>query len=300
MKEELIIGTEDEKKRLDVFLSERYSQFSRSRIKNAIESGEILLQGKVVKSGEKLKVGQRVEIKIEEEKPLDAKPEDIDFEIVYEDSDLLVINKPQGLVVHPCSSTKEGTLVNGLLARIKDLSGINGVLRPGIVHRLDKNTSGLMLVAKNDFAHNNLAKQIKDKACKRKYLALLEGNLKENEGRIDNFLARSKSDRKKIAVCDEGKRAITDFKVVKRYKSSSLVEFSLQTGRTHQIRVHAAFLHHPVVGDDVYGHEVKGLKGQLLHSYSIQFVHPRTEKEMSFQIPLPDYFENYLKKQIEI
>ena len=157
-----------------------------------------------------------------------------------------------------------------------------------------------MLVAKNDFAHNSLAKQIKDKTCKRKYIALLEGNLKDDHGIIDTFLSRSKTDRKKIAVSDVGRRAISEFKVIKRFKDSSLVEFSLQTGRTHQIRVHSAFLHHPVVGDDVYGHEVKGLKGQLLHSYSITFVHPRIEKEMHFEIDLPNYFKNFLKKRKEM
>lgn len=290
------IKEEDSKKRLDMLVLEKYPDLTRSRIKNLIESGEIKLNDKIVKSGEKVKEGQIVEFNIIEDKPLDAKAEDIDFEIVYEDKDLLVINKPQGLVVHPCASTKTGTLVNGLLARITDLSGINGVLRPGIVHRLDKNTSGLMLVAKNDFAHVSLAKQIKDKTCKRKYLALLDGNLKDDEGRVGTYLDRSKKDRKKIAVSDSGKLAITDYKVVERFPKNCLVEFSLLTGRTHQIRVHSAFLHHPVVGDDVYGSAVKGLNGQLLHSYKITFVHPRTGEEMTFEIELPDYFKEYLNK----
>lgn len=290
------IREEDNKKRLDMLILEKYPDLTRSRIKNLIESGEIKLNGEIVKSGEKVKEGQIIEFNIITDKPLDAKAEDIDFEIVYEDKDLLVINKPQGLVVHPCASTKNGTLVNGLLARITDLSGINGVLRPGIVHRLDKNTSGLMLVAKNDFAHVSLAKQIKEKTCKRKYLALLEGNLKDDEGRVETYLARSKKDRKKIAVSDSGKLAITDYKVIERFSKNCLVEFSLLTGRTHQIRVHSAFLHHPVVGDDVYGRAVKGLNGQLLHSYKISFVHPRTEEEMLFEIELPDYFKDYLKK----
>lgn len=290
------IKEEDSKKRLDMLVLEKYPDLTRSRIKNLIESGEIKLNDKIVKSGEKVKEGQIVEFNIIEDKPLDAKAEDIDFEIVYEDNDLLVINKPQGLVVHPCASTKAGTLVNGLLARITDLSGINGVLRPGIVHRLDKNTSGLMLVAKNDFAHVSLAKQIKDKTCKRKYLALLDGNLKDDEGRVETYLDRSKKDRKKIAVSDSGKLAITDYKVVERFPKNCLVEFSLLTGRTHQIRVHSAFLHHPVVGDDVYGSAVKGLNGQLLHSYKITFVHPRTGEEMTFEIELPDYFKEYLNK----
>lgn len=300
MKDEFFVEKEDEKKRLDVLILEKYNKITRSRIKNLIDSGEILLNEKIVKAGEKVKAGQKVSLNIIEDKPLEAKAEDVEFEIVYEDKDLLVINKPQGIVVHPCSSTKSGTLVNGLLLRVKDLSGINGVLRPGIVHRLDKNTSGLMLVAKNDLAHNSLAKQIKEKTCKRKYLALLEGNLKTDEGRIETFLARSKRDRKKIAVSDEGKLAITDYKVVKRYTDSTLVEFSLKTGRTHQIRVHASHLHHPVVGDDVYGHVVKNLKGQLLHSYFLSFVHPTKNEVMNFEIELPDYFKDYLRKRREL
>lgn len=300
MKNEFLVEDCDAKKRLDVLILERYPNLTRSRIKNLIDNGEILLNNKIVKAGEKVKVGQKVSLDIIEDKPLDAKAEDIEFEIVYEDKDLLVINKPQGLVVHPCQSTKSGTLVNGLLARVNDLSGINGVLRPGIVHRLDKNTSGLMIVAKNDVAHNSLAKQIKDKTCKRKYLALLEGNLKTDEGEIKTFLSRSKADRKKITVSDEGKLAISDYKVIKRYMDSTLVEFSLKTGRTHQIRVHSKYLNHPVVGDDVYGHAVKGLKGQLLHSYYLSFVHPRLNEEMSFEIELPNYFKDYLAKRREI
>lgn len=294
--QKIIVSNEDQKKRLDVFVQEKFSEISRSRIKNLIEDGLITVDQKKVKSGYSLKEGQTLEITIPEDKPLDAQAEDIDFEIVYEDSDLIVVNKPQGLVVHPCASTKTGTLVNGLIAKIKDLSGINGVLRPGIVHRLDKFTSGLMLVAKNDFSHISLAKQIKDKTCKRNYLAVLEGNLKEDQGRVETFIDRSKKDRKKMSVSDSGKLAITDYIVKERFKSNCLVEFSLKTGRTHQIRVHASYLHHPVVGDEVYGRAVKGLAGQLLHSYKISFVHPRTNKEMTFEIDLPDYFKAYLQR----
>lgn len=282
--------------RLDNILQKAWPSFTRSRIKQLIDNGEILLNGKVVKAGEKVKTGQEVVYDFAEEKPLEAKAENIDFEIVFEDQDLLVINKPQGLVVHPCSSTKEGTLVNGLLYRIKDLSGINGVLRPGIVHRLDKNTSGLMLVAKNDLAHVSLAGQIKDKTCKRKYYALVEGHFKENEGKIETYIERDKKDRKKMAVSDKGKLAITNYKVVERFEGYDLVEFALQTGRTHQIRVHCKMKGHPVVGDDVYGHQTKGLKGQLLHSYAIEFKHPRTSEHMSFSIDLPKHMQEYLKK----
>ena len=296
MEEKFKTGEEDLGKRFDMVILAHFPDLTRSRIKSIIENGKATIDGKTVKSGEKVKNGQEIQIEILENVPLDAKAEDIDFEIVFQDKDLLVINKPQGLVVHPCVSTKTGTLVNGLLAKVKDLSGINGVLRPGIVHRLDKDTSGLMLVAKNDLAHLSLAKQIKDKTCKRKYIALLEGNLKEDSGRIETFLDRSKKDRKKIAVSDSGRLAITDYKVLQRFKKHCLVEFSLLTGRTHQIRVHSAYLNHPVVGDKTYGHEEKGLNGQLLHSYKIEFTHPRDQKQMSFEIDLPKYFKDYIKK----
>lgn len=294
MKGSFIVEVDGE--RLDSAVQKKISEFTRSRIKQLIDDGAILLNGKVVKAGEKVKIGQTVSYDIPEIKPLEAKAEDIDFEIVYEDGDLLVINKPQGLVVHPCSSTKDGTLVNGLLHRVKDLSGINGVLRPGIVHRLDKNTSGLMLVAKNDLAHISLAQQIKDKTCKRKYFALVEGHFKEQEGLIETYIERDKKDRKKMAVSDKGKLAITNYKVVKSFEGYDLVEFSLQTGRTHQIRVHCKMKGHSVVGDDIYGHAVKGLAGQLLHSYSITFSHPRTNELMHFEIGLPKHFEEFMSK----
>lgn len=290
------IEKEDVGKRLDLFLQERFSSFSRSHFSRLIEENLVTLNGKKVKSGSKLKLGDSVEVTFKEPEKISLEAEDVPFEIVYEDDDLVVVNKPQGVVVHPCSSTKSGTLVNGLLFRIKNLSGINGVMRPGIVHRLDKETSGLLVVAKNDKAHVSLAKQIKDKTCRRQYLAILDGNLKEDSGQIRTFIARDKKDRKKMAVSNEGREAITDFKVLKRFKNSCLVEFSLKTGRTHQIRVHAKFLGHPVVGDKVYGKEVKGLDGQLLHAYKLSFVHPTTLKEMTFEVKLPFHFENYMKK----
>ena len=298
MKGEFIISEKEANLRLDVATNLHFSDFTRSHIKTLIDSGEILLNNKKVKAGEKVEQGDIVSYDFQDLKPLEAKPEDIDFKIIYEDSDLLVIDKPQGLVVHPCNSTKDGTLVNGLLYKIKDLSGINGVLRPGIVHRLDKNTSGLMVVAKNDLAHISLAKQIKDKTCRRKYLALCEGIFKEKQGKIETHIERSKSDRKKMTVSDSGRIAITNYKVVKEFPLSrkSLVEFALQTGRTHQIRVHCKMLNHSIIGDDVYGRSDKNLKGQLLHSYSLSFIHPRTNKEMYFEIDLPLYFEEYIKK----
>ena len=287
--------------RLDVFLLEKFPDFSRSHIKNLIEKGLVLVNGKIVKAGQALKEGQSVEMTVVEARKVSTEADNsIEFEIVYEDEDLIVVNKPQGLVVHPCSSTKNGTLVNGLLARIKDLSGINGELRPGIVHRLDKDTSGLMVVAKNDFAHVSLAEQIKNKTCKRNYLALLDGNLKDDEGRVETFLKRDPKDRKRISVQASGRVAITDYKVLQRFEKTCLVEFSLQTGRTHQIRVHSKFLGHPVVGDKTYGKEVKNLAGQLLHAYKITFNHPRTNERLSFEAHLPNYMKEYVAKQREI
>ena len=296
MKKVTQIQNEDAGKRLDVFATAFLNAPSRSFVKNLIEAQKILVNGLAVKAGYILKDGDKVEFLQSQPEPIEAKAEEVDFKIVYEDPDLLVVDKPQGLVVHPCQSTKSGTLVNGLLAKVKDLSGINGKLRPGIVHRLDKNTSGLMLVAKNDFAHVELAKMIKEKSVKRKYLALLDGIVWENSGHIENFLARDPKNRKKYAVSATGKLAISNFVVKKRYENCSLVEFSLVTGRTHQIRVHSAFIGHPVVGDELYGKAVKGLRGQLLHSYSLEFRHPRTGEEIKFLSPLPDYFENYIAK----
>lgn len=298
---ENIVTNEDQKGlRLDVFLLEKHPEFSRSHIKNLIEKGLVKVNGKVVKAGYALKNGDNIEIEVQKPEVISTDAEDVDFEIVYQDEDLAVINKPQGLVVHPCSSTKSGTLVNGLLYKIKDLSGINGQLRPGIVHRLDKDTSGLLVIAKNDFAHVRLAEQIKNKTCHRNYLAVLDGNLKENEGRIETFIKRDPKDRMKMSVQGSGRVAITDFKVLKRFEKCCLVEFALQTGRTHQIRVHSKYLNHPIVGDRLYGKEVKGLAGQLLHAYKISFVHPRSGKLMTFEAELPDYFKDYLKKQKEI
>ena len=220
------------------------------------------------------------------------------IDIVYQDDDLAVINKPQGLTVHAGNGTKGHTLVNALLFKLDKLSGINGVVRPGIVHRIDKNTSGLLVVAKNDKAHLSLAKQIEEKSAKRTYVALLEGVLKEDNGVIETEIGRSSKDRTKMAVVKAGRKAITNFEVIKRYQNYTLCKFMLQTGRTHQIRVHAKHIGHPVVGDKEYGYKNQkfNLEGQLLHACKLEFVHPTTGKQMSFEAPMPDYFKKVLLK----
>lgn len=287
--------------RLDVFASESIKK-SRSHIKKLVESGLIKVNGENQKCGYVLKAGDKVEIVEPKPQPLNVKPVNIPIDIIYQDDDLAVINKPQGLTVHAGSGTGDDTLVNALLYSLDKLSGINGVLRPGIVHRIDKDTSGLLLVAKNDEAHLSLAEQIEKKTCKRYYLALLNGKVKCDEGRIDNFLGRDKKDRTAFAVQNTGKRAITDYKVVKRYEGYTLCEFSLWTGRTHQIRVHSKFMGCPVVGDKTYGPKkcAFDLKGQLLHAYKISFKHPKTGELMTFTCELPEYFKNVLAKLKEI
>lgn len=296
---------ENKNQRLDIFLNEMYPDYSRAFIQNKIRNKEITLfrnLKQINKPGELIKSGDIIDINFEEPKEISAKPEQVEFEIVYQDSDIAVINKPQGVVVHPCSTCLSGTLVNGLLNKIKDLSGINGALRPGIVHRIDKNTCGLLIIAKNDFAHINLAKQISEKTCARKYLALVQGTIKPDIGIVETKLARDKKDRKKMKAYDmneniaNAKIAITEYKTIEFFKDFSLVEFSLKTGRTHQIRAHAKFLNHPIVGDETYGGLKKfGLIGQFLCAYQIKFIHPRTKKEMKFQIELPEKFLKILQ-----
>ena len=288
----------DKEQRLDVFLLENLQNISRSQIKKSIDDGLVCVNKEVVtKSGRKIKQNDLVEFEIHEQKELSCSPENIDIDIVFENDNLLVINKPQGLCVHPAVGNYSGTLVNGLMYHIKQLSNINGEYRPGIVHRLDKDTSGLLIVAKNNIAHENLAEQIKTKTCKRFYIALLEGNLRQDEGVCETFLTRSEKDRKKYEVStNKGKLAITKYKVLQRFQGYTLVEFELKTGRTHQIRVHAKYLGHPVVGDKTYGFnkEYKDIKGQLLHAYKLKFYEPTTKQEMEFVIDLPNYFKNFL------
>lgn len=284
-------------KRLDVVLTE-LTDFTRSHIKRLLDDGAATVNGKIAAAKTVIKSGDTIILTVPEEKPLAARPENIPVKIVYQDDSLAVIDKPQGMTVHAGSGIREGTLVNALLYHLDSLSGINGVIRPGIVHRIDKNTSGLLVVAKNDKAHLSLSKQIQSKVCKREYLALLSGELKSDEGIIDAAIGRNPADRKKMAVVKNGRSAITDYKVVKRYVGYTLVRFSLHTGRTHQIRVHAKYIGHPVVGDPEYG--VKNCKfklnGQLLHAEKLEFIHPETGEKVSFHSDLPDYFKETLKK----
>ena len=283
--------------RLDVFVAEK-AECTRSHAKNLIEEGDVTVNGiKAAKSGALLKAGDVVVIVNPAPKELDLSPQDIPIEIVWQDEDFAVVNKPQGMVVHPAPGAYDNTLVNVLLFKLSSLSGINGVARPGIVHRLDKDTSGLLVVAKNDFAHISLQKQIAEKSAKRYYYALVDGVVQKDSGEIRNFLARSTADRKKYAVAKDGRLAITLYKVVKRYSAYTLMEYELKTGRTHQIRVHSRYIGHPVVGDRTYGgSDAFGLNGQLLHAYKLVLTHPRTGEEMTFTAPLPDYFQSVLDK----
>ncbi len=296
---EIRIGEETVGERIDVYLA-NILQMSRSSIVAMLENGEILVNNKIIKKNYKTVGNELVTVYEREIIPLDAQPEDIPLNIVYEDEDLLVINKAVGMVVHPAAGNESGTLVNALLFYCgESLSGINGVQRPGIVHRLDKDTSGLMLVAKNDMAHTSLAGQIKEHSAFRTYHAVIYGHLKENEGTINAPIGRHKTDRKKMAVTSEHSReAITHYKVICEYPGYSHIECRLETGRTHQIRVHMSHIGHPVVGDPVYGkgRENLNLKGQCLHSKIIEFTHPRTGERLKFESDLPDYFKETIEK----
>lgn len=297
--EERVFIIESGDGRADVAVSERLD-ITRSAAKKLFEGGLVLINGKAAKPSQTLSLGDKIEVTVPDPVSSAARPEDIPVEIVYEDKDIAVINKPQGLTVHAGNGNLDGTLVNALLYKLDNLSGIGGVIRPGIVHRIDKNTSGLLVVAKNDAAHLNLAEQIAQKTCKRTYIALLEGNLKEDGGTVTTYIGRSQTDRTKMAVVppDKGKIAITDYEVIARNEGYTLCRFILQTGRTHQIRVHAKHLNHPVVGDDVYGRKKRqfDLNGQLLHAVGLQLKHPTSGEIMSFSAPLPDYFTAVLKK----
>lgn len=304
MKDE-VFTARDSCARADVFLSENLNGFTRSAVKKLFSSGCVSINGKPAKASQSVAVGDYIVVIVPEAREYTAKPENIPLDIVYQDSDIAVINKPQGMTVHAGNGNTEGTLVNALLYSFDSLSGINGVLRPGIVHRIDKDTSGLLVVAKNDKAHLSLSKQIEEKTCRRTYLALLEGTVKKDGGTVTTYIGRDPSDRIKMAVVppEKGKIAITDYVVLKRFKENfTLCRFDLHTGRTHQIRVHAKYLGFPVVGDPVYGIKKQKftLDGQLLHAWQLKFVHPSTGEELTFEAPLPDYFEKILNKLTQI
>lgn len=284
--------------RLDVFLAENTS-FSRSFIKTMNDEGRIFVNGKQEKAGYKLKAGDEIEINEKEVETINVDPENIPLDIVYEDDDLLVINKPRGMVVHPANGHYDGdTLVNALLYHIKDLSSINGVVRPGIVHRIDKDTSGLLVVAKNDEAHVFLSNQLLDHSMHREYMALVEGVIPHTDIKIDAPLGKDPKDRLKRCVdIYNGKEAVTHVHVLERFKANTLVRCTLETGRTHQIRVHMQYIRHPIVGDPVYGYRKQEIKanGQILHAYQLTFVHPRTKQEMTFTCPIDEEFERALE-----
>lgn len=293
------VEKEYEGMRLDVYLTERVEGLSRSYLKRLLEGKRALLNGKEAKAGAKLRAGDRLELTVPEAVDLAVEPENIPLDIVYEDEDLAVINKPCGMVVHPAAGNPTGTLVNALLYHIDHLSGINGVIRPGIVHRLDKETSGLLVVAKNDRAHRFLAEQLKDHTLGRTYLAVVYGNFREDKGTVNEPIGRHPIHRKKMAVVEGGKEAVTHYRVLERYQTAALIECRLETGRTHQIRVHMARLGHPVVGDELYG-PAKGTlaiaEGQALHAVCIRFIHPRTREAMTFETPPPPAFRALVEK----
>lgn len=293
-----VVDTQDAGKRLDIYLG-AHSQDSRSHIKNLIEKGRVLVGGSVTKAGYTLKAGEEISVMREEIRQLDLTPQNLPIDIVYEDDDIAVVNKAQGMVVHPASGSYDNTLVNALLYHLKSLSSINGVVRPGIVHRLDKDTSGLLVVAKNDFAHISLQEQISSKSAKRYYYALVDGVVKADEGIIQTYIDRSSKDRKLMAVSrnNSGREAITLYKVIERFARYTFMEYELKTGRTHQIRVHSKHIGHTVVGDIQYGGSNKfNLKGQLLHAHKLVLMHPRSGEIMTFEAPLPCYFQEVLDK----
>ncbi len=285
--------------RLDKAVSLKDNSISRASVQRLINEGNILVNGNNSKASYKLNLNDIVTIDKEEPKEVEIKPQDIPLDIIYEDSDILVVNKQKGLVVHPGNGNPDGTLVNAIMNKCKDsLSGIGGEIRPGIVHRIDKDTSGLLIIAKNDKAHINMSDQIKDHKVKKTYIALVRGKVKENEATIDMPIGRSTKDRTKMAVSKNGKNAITHIKVIERFKEYTLLEINIETGRTHQIRVHLSQIGYPIVGDYVYsnGKNPFGVEGQMLHSEKLEFKHPITDKEMKLEAKLPEYFEKVLEE----
>ncbi|WP_368251556.1 RluA family pseudouridine synthase [Enterococcus sp. 2201sp1_2201st1_B8_2201SCRN_220225] len=297
MKEQIKLQLKEKGGRIDKVLSEQLAKYSRSQIQQWLKEDLVTVNGAVVKANYKTKPYDQVEISIPEPSTLELIPENIPLDIVYEDQDVAVVNKPQGMVVHPSAGHPNGTLVNALLYHMQDLSSINDVIRPGIVHRIDKDTSGLLMIAKNDFAHESLAKQLKEKTSLRKYVALVHGVIPHEKGVIEAPIGRSKTDRKMQAVIEEGKPAVTHFQVLERFAAFTLVELQLETGRTHQIRVHMKYIDYPLAGDPVYGPK-KTLKGngQFLHAQVLGFEHPRTGEFLTFEAPIPEIFQKTLEK----
>lgn len=285
--------------RLDKVVSNLEQEISRETIQRMIKTGKIFVNNKQEKASFKTTVGDLITLEEEIPEEIELKPQEMPLDIIYEDDDMLVINKEKGIVVHPGNGNPDGTLANAVMAKCKgSLSGIGGKIRPGIVHRIDKDTSGLIIVAKNDTAHINLSKQIQDRKVKKTYIALVRGVIKENEATINMPIGRSSKDRKKMAVTKDGKEAITHFKVLKRYNGFTLLEVKIETGRTHQIRVHLSEIGYPIVGDEVYsnGKNPFGVKGQMLHAEKLELKHPRTGKDLTFEAPVPKYFANIINQ----
>ncbi|MBQ1821307.1 MAG: RluA family pseudouridine synthase [Clostridia bacterium] len=296
--ETILLIAETEAPRIDAYLAEN-TAFSRSKIQNLIKAGAVEKNGKQCKANAEVKTGDSIRMHVQRETGVSMPtPENIPLDVIYEDADLAVINKPKGMVVHPAPGNETGTLVNALLFRFRTLSDTGGATRPGIVHRIDRMTSGLLVVAKNDAAHEALAKQFALHTAHREYLCLVHGNLKDESGTIDASIGRHKTDRKKMAVTEDGRRAVTHWRVLQRFGTETLLDVRLETGRTHQIRVHMAFIKHPILGDEVYGSSAPklGLNGQALHGYRLTFQHPKTGETMSFTAPLPDDFVTALNR----
>ena len=295
---EIIVDETEKNTRIDSYITSKVTELSRTTIQRLLDEGAILVNGKKCKASYKVEVGDKIQIEKPQVKEIKLEAQDIPVPVIYEDNDIIVVNKPKGMVVHPANGNPDGTLVNAILAMCKDsLSGIGGEIRPGIVHRLDKDTSGLLIIAKNDNAHIKMSKEIQDRKVIKKYIALVKGNVPEDEATIDLPIGRSKVDRKKMAVDTNGKNAVTHFKVLKRYKNYTLLELKIDTGRTHQIRVHMSYIGHPVVGDMIYsnGKNEFGVEGQMLHARYLEFDHPITNKRLKLEAPIPEYFEKILK-----
>lgn len=294
---------EDAGRRMDAWLSEQIEELTRSAVQRLIQDGCVTADGKPLAKNYKITGKETVAVMLPEPEPVDVVPQNIPLDVVFEDDDVIVVNKPKGLVVHPAPGHPDGTLVNALLYHCGDsLSGIGGELRPGIVHRIDRDTSGLIIAAKNDFAHQKLAAQLADHTLARIYHCIVVGNLHEDSGTIDAPIGRHPVDRKKMAVVHDGRHAVTHWRVLKRYQGYTYVECRLETGRTHQIRVHMASISHPILGDTVYGNkkEVSGLQGQCLHAVGLRFIHPRTEEAVELHCELPEEFIRQLEKLREM